>query len=95
MRGELVYNQNGFFVLHKNPAAFSFHPADLISGIPWESGIRHLYIWNLILSVAGIGCWITGVASYRRHRTVSHVFIHISTALSLIVCCMMLAATNL
>lgn len=84
-----------FFGLHKNPAAFSFHPADLISGIPWGSGIRHLYIWNLILSVAGIGCWITGVASYRRNRTASHVFIHISTALSLIVCCMMLAATNL
>jgi hypothetical protein len=26
-----------FFVLHKNPAAFSFHPADLISGIPGEA----------------------------------------------------------
>ncbi|MGI6275818.1 MAG: hypothetical protein ACOYJ5_09715 [Acutalibacteraceae bacterium] len=83
-----------FFVLHKNPAAFVSSRRSHIrhSG---GSGIRHLYIWNLILSVAGIGCWITGVASYRRNRTVSHVFIHISTALSLIVCCMMLAATNL
>lgn len=95
MRGELVYNQNGVFLSCTRIPPLSFHPADLISGIPWGSGIRHLYIWNLILSVAGIGCWITGVASYRRNRTVSHVFIHISTALSLIVCCMMLAATNL